>query len=241
MTKIFADVLSAGGYVSSLTDFAKFGKNILSSGTLSKSVTNRWLKPTGFVEDWSQGVGRPWEIFRVKVNGQSVDIYSKSGDWGVYHSFFGLIPDYDIGFTVLTATASTSEPTDVRDEVPLTLWDAVLPVLDQIARDQTEKNFAGTYTSKHSNSSVAVTTSGNQTGLKVTQLISNGVDLYGYLATITPNLVWRLMPNQLNYGDRKMGFTSFYESAVPSTSPETTIFTCLGWVDVDELVYGNIP
>jgi hypothetical protein len=241
MPKIFANVCSAGGYVSSLTDFAKFGKDILSCETLSNSVTNRWLKPTSFVQEWSQGVGRPWEILRVKVNGQSVDVYSKSGDWGIYHSFFGLIPDYDIGFTVLTAATPTSDNGDVRAEVPVIVWDAVLPVVDQIARDQAEKSFAGTYTSDQTNSSLTLTTGGSQTGLKVTQLISNGVDLFSYSSILTPNLVWRLMPNQLNYGDGKIGFTSFQTSAVPSTSRETTIFTCPGWIDVDELVYGNIP
>ena len=70
----------AGGYYSTVNDFAKFGKDILSSSNLSKAVTKRWMKPTSFVEDFKQGVGRPWEIFRTKVNGQSVEIYSKSGD-----------------------------------------------------------------------------------------------------------------------------------------------------------------
>ena len=113
--------------------------------------------------------------------------------------------------------------------------------MDQIARDQTEKSFAGTYTSDQTNSSLTLTTGGNQTGLKITQLISNGVDLFSYVSILTPDLVWRIMPNQLNYADQKIGFTSFYTSAVPSTSTETTIFTCQGWVDVDELAYGNIP
>lgn len=71
---------SAGGYLSTVNDFATLGKAILSSSFLSKTVTNRWFKPTTFVESWSAGVGRPWEIFRLKVNGKSVDWYSKSGD-----------------------------------------------------------------------------------------------------------------------------------------------------------------
>jgi CubicO group peptidase (beta-lactamase class C family) len=76
----FANIISAGGYFSTVNDFAKFGKAILSSRFLPRSVTNRWFKPSSFVEDWSAGVGRPWEIFRLKVNGQSVDAYTKSGD-----------------------------------------------------------------------------------------------------------------------------------------------------------------
>ena len=70
----------AGGFYSTVNDFAKMGKAILSSTFLPQSVTNRWFKPTSFVEWWASGVGRPWEIFRLKVNGQSVDWYTKSGD-----------------------------------------------------------------------------------------------------------------------------------------------------------------
>lgn len=77
---VFANITSAGGYYSTVNDLAKLGKNILLSRFLPKSVTDRWFKPSSFVEDWSAGVGRPWEIFRLKVNGQSVDAYTKSGD-----------------------------------------------------------------------------------------------------------------------------------------------------------------
>ena len=70
----------AGGFYSSTNDFAILGKAMLTSKLLPKGLTNRWFKPTSFVEDWAQGVGRPWEIFRIKVNGQSIDIYSKGGD-----------------------------------------------------------------------------------------------------------------------------------------------------------------
>lgn len=52
----------------------------------------------------------PWEIFRytVPINGivntsRIVDTYSKSGDIGLYSTVFGLVPDYNIGFSVLTA------------------------------------------------------------------------------------------------------------------------------------------
>ena len=70
----------AGGFFSSLNDLRTLGKATLTSRLLSKSVTNRWFKPTSFVESFAQGVGRPWEIYRYKVNGQSVDVYTKAGD-----------------------------------------------------------------------------------------------------------------------------------------------------------------
>ena len=75
-----ADFRRVGGYLSTLNDFAVMGKAMLTSSLLPKALTNRWFKPTSFVEDWAQGVGRPWEIYRRKANGQSVDVYTKGGD-----------------------------------------------------------------------------------------------------------------------------------------------------------------
>lgn len=129
----------------------------------------------------------------------------------------------------------------MRDVLPGPIWEAVLPVVDQIARDQAEKNLAGTYTSKTTNSSLTLTASSNQTGIVVTAYISNGVDLLGYFDGQAPNLVWRLVPNQLTYGDGKIGFTSFYESATPSSDSDNEFIYCSGWVDVDYITYGNIP
>ena len=76
----YANTASAGGYFSTVNDFATIGRAILTSQLIPQSTTDRWFKPSGFVEDWSQGVGRPWEIFRFKVNGQTIDVYSKGGD-----------------------------------------------------------------------------------------------------------------------------------------------------------------
>ena len=113
-------------------------------------------------------------------------------------------------------------------------------MLDQIAKDQAEAKFAGTYASKAANSSLTLTTAGSETGLQVTQLISNGVDLLSFFSSILPNLVWRLQPNQLNYGG-KVGFTSYQSSVGTSNASGQAVLTCSGWFDVDGLTYGNIP
>ena len=115
-------------------------------------------------------------------------------------------------------------------------------MVDEIARDQAEANFAGTYTSTATNSSLTLTTGGNQTGLKVTELISNGVDLFSYFTSTVPNLVWRLQPNQLSYGnqDQKVGFTSYQTSEVPPSNPrDDSIFQCGGWIEVDAITFGE--
>ena len=155
---------------------------------------------------------------------------------GDYHSLFVLVPTYNIGFTLLTAGNE-----DVRNTLLNSIVDNVLPVIDQIARDQASSRFAGHYTSSQGNSSLTVTTEGHQTGLKITQWISNGVDIFGFFKEVVPNIAFRLLPNQLLDGDGKVGFTSYYMSATPPPANGTWLFNCPGWFDVDELTYGNIP
>jgi hypothetical protein len=96
-----------------------------------------------------------------------------------------LLPDYDVGFTVLTAETLTSS--DVRDVLPFTLAEAILPVLNEIAKDQAGTNFGGRYSNKDTNSSLTLSTVGEFSGLKVTELISNGVDLFKFFNSAFPS------------------------------------------------------
>lgn len=73
-------ISSAASNFASSQDMAKIGRSMLRSSLLSPVVTKRWLKPTSFIEDFAQGVGLAWEIYRAKIEKHSVDIYSKGGD-----------------------------------------------------------------------------------------------------------------------------------------------------------------
>ncbi|KAK3695993.1 hypothetical protein LTR37_018211 [Vermiconidia calcicola] len=238
-TNEFGPFSPAGGFFSSTKDAARIGRAMLSSELLPKTQTDRWMKPTSFVEDFAQGVGRPWEIYRIKVNGASVDVYTKGGDWGVYHTLFALIPTFNVGFTVFTAP-DFGVTESIREAVPAFLTDSILPVLDEIAEDQATAKFAGHYASSEANSSMTVSTTSSRPGLMVTQWINNGVDLLGLLEMVFPNMSYRIVPNQLYSGD-KIGFTSFYQAAVPPDDEGIWLFTCPGWFGVDGLTFGNIP
>ncbi|KAK5710719.1 hypothetical protein LTR15_012875 [Elasticomyces elasticus] len=231
----------AGGYFSTLNDFASLGTAILNSTLLSKAQTRRWFKPTSFVEEYAQGVGRPWEIFRRKVNGYSVDLYTKAGDVGTYSSFFCLVPTYDIGITLFTAwDPAGSSGGVVRDELPNLLANTILPALDQVAKGQAIINFAGHYSNPQTNSSITISTDSNP-ALKVSAWVSNSVDIFNdVLGSLAPDLDLRILPNEL-YQGRKVGFTSYYQSAVAKPADGTWYLQCAGWIDVDELTVGNVP
>ncbi|KAK5719810.1 hypothetical protein LTR17_015099 [Elasticomyces elasticus] len=213
----------AGGFFSSLNDFACLGKAILNSTFLSKAHTRRWFKPTSF------------------VNGYTVDLYTKAGDIAAYSSFFALVPTYDIGITLMTAwdPAGTSGGA-VRDELPNQLLNALLPALDEIAKKQAVANFAGQYINPQTNSSITIGTDANP-ALKVTAWSYNGVDIFNnVLGSLAPDLDLRILPNELYQGS-KVGFTSYYQSAVPPSANGTWYLQCAGWIDVDELTVANLP
>ena len=154
---------------------------------------------------------------------------------GVYHSTIALIPAYNVGFTNFVAGNET-----VRNELPGVITEIIMPVLDQIAKEQTTSRFAGHYTSTKTNSSLTLTTSGDDAGLKIMQWINNGVNVMELFSADVPNLVWRILPNQLYDDENHIGFTSLYESATLPPAEGDPFFACPTWLDVDELTYGNI-
>ena len=103
LTKILC---SAGNIYSSPADISKLGRAILQSTLLSKAQTRRWMKPVSHTADIAISVGAPWEIHRVVVPSTKrvVDLYTKSGGIGAYTSKLILIPDFDVGFSILAAS-----------------------------------------------------------------------------------------------------------------------------------------
>jgi hypothetical protein len=155
----------------------------------------------------------------------------------------GVIPNFNIGFTVFTAPDPDADPEgDLLhgNAIPDILLNTILPPIDRIAKRQAAEKFAGTYTSQETNSTLSVETDDINTGLLVKQWISNGADLLGFFNELSPDIVFRIIPNQMLSGN-KVGFTSFYSS--PQTPPvnNSWYWNCPTWVDVDELTFGNIP
>lgn len=150
-----------------------------------------------------------------------------------------MVQAYNIGLTILTAEDFGSGATSsVRDELPVTVLDAVLPVVDDIAKAQAGVNFAGTYFSSQVNSSLTI--EADSSGLMVTAWVNNGIDLFESLFTLIPNIHYRIIPNGLYSGD-EVGFTSFYQSATPAAANENWFLACERWVGVDEVTFDNIP
>lgn len=229
----------AAGAYSTTNDLATIGKAILNSTLVSKSVTRRWFTTTSFVETIDQAVGRGWEIFRIKIGGHSVELYTKSGYWGVYTSVFAIIPDYNVGFSILTASINATG--DLMGSFPNTLAPILLEAAEKIGREQANRNFAGHYASASSNTSVTIETD-YLPGLKLTQYISNGTDLISTIfALFGKGVDFRLVPNHLYNGKEQVGFTGVYAPPLPPVANGTFYYPCQTWLDIDDFTYGSVP
>ncbi|KAK8083969.1 hypothetical protein PG996_002750 [Apiospora saccharicola] len=90
--------------ISTVADLARAGNAMLGSHLLPPAVNRRWLHHSVDTSNLRKGVGRPWEINRAGGSAISpiVDVWTKSGSLGShYASYFGLAPDFDVGFAIL--------------------------------------------------------------------------------------------------------------------------------------------
>ncbi|KAH7175346.1 beta-lactamase/transpeptidase-like protein [Dactylonectria macrodidyma] len=146
---------SAGGMFSSLGDLQAFGEAILTNKLLSPVETRKWMKPASATSSWGYMVGHPWEILRtdnITSDGRLIDIYSKSGDLGLYHTLTGLVPDYDLVVTVIVAGEDAPPYTSAM--IFSAVVQALLPAIEAAGREQAKAAYVGEYTQQSTNSSI---------------------------------------------------------------------------------------
>lgn len=199
------------------------------------------MKPLTPTSSLQHSVGAPWEIYTYMIP-RRVDLYTKSGDIGLYSNFFGLSPDHKAGLTVMVAGGNSHHMTSRISEM---VTDILLPTLDEIARNQALKRFGGTYalTSGSSNSSITITAD-DSWGMKVTSWISDSVDMIETIMSLQgvtdPSLLTiRLQPSGLQTSGRISFLAVIYGLPIPSdTGP--ILGSCFSWILLESMVYGNV-
>lgn len=163
-------------------------------------------------------------------------LFSKSGNWGQYASVIFLIPSYNVGFSILTARAKG----DLTDVLPNVIVDKLLPALEDIAKQQAARNFAGHYFSSKSNTSVTITTD-DWPALKVTRYVANGIDiLTSVFALFGDDIDFRLVPSHL-YKGKYVGFTGVYQPPAAPAPADEFYWPCVTWLDIDDFTYASVP
>lgn len=226
---------------------------ITEKSNTDSEILNR-MKPVAFTSDPLQFVGHAWEIQRVVLQNpyRVVDAYTKAGDLGSYASYLILLPDYDLGFTILVAgSASTS----IAYLLGSLIGDIVTPAAETAARQQAEDVYAGHYKSSADyaalNSSLTIETDTSSLGLGITQWISNGTDMLpviiAYVLSSSPSTVKpviRVYPTNLKKeiadGNSVQAFRAVFQDAAVPAVIGSFEQSCATWVEADQAVFETV-
>ncbi|KFY59086.1 hypothetical protein V496_05817 [Pseudogymnoascus sp. VKM F-4515 (FW-2607)] len=179
----YGDNVPGGGLYSTTNDMSQFIRSILTHNILSRTEVNTWLKPLSTTPQLNTLVGMPWEIYRSNAltpdHPHTVDIYSKRGSAMGYEAYMGIIDQYGLGFTVLTAGGFSEAATNLAD----TLLTILLPAVEEATRSEAQE-YIGNFTSSKEHESTIRTTMDNGPGLILSNLTRNGSDIIGAIQGI---------------------------------------------------------
>lgn len=254
----YLSMTRAGNMYSSVADISALGRAIMRSTLLSPVLTRRWLRPAAMTSELVAGVGYPWGVRRVEVaydNGKRVvDAFNKAGAIGYYTSLLVLMPDYDVGFSVLIAGPET--PGNTNFNLADILGVQLIPALEAAGREQAEAKFGGQYLdvgdAEGRNTSLTLTTQPDRPGLGIENWVSNGTDMgntavrmQGGYSPVNPSL--RLYPAGLETvredGSKRVAFKAVFEDLnMPARDRNKYMFStdCGTWVSFTGVVYGTL-
>ncbi|KAI8957519.1 beta-lactamase/transpeptidase-like protein [Daldinia sp. FL1419] len=241
--------VATGNMYASAKDVSALGKAILSHKLLSPVSTRRWLKPFAFSSDPLAMVGMPWGARRIKLEDtyQYTTAFNKAGNIGDYSALLAILPDFDIGITVLVAGQL---PGNVGFGLADTIGEPILPAIEEAARAEAAAKYNGHYVYPNDkiNSSMTITTDGLP-GLSISQWFSNGTD-FAWYATVLQNQYYpvtpriRLYPSGLEgpaeNGGKRVAFKAMFEDAdAPRNDGKMFSTECGTWVSIESVIYGS--
>ena len=244
-----------GAIYSTANDLSAYIRSILSPSLLSQSTVNDWLHPHSWTSSGSSSAyGMPWEIYRTSkltADNHSIDLVTKGGDLPGYHSTIALIPELNIGLTILTA-GDTGAVFELRDK----LIAAIVPAFENLVRASIKDEYKGLYVPLEFTSSLktqdGVMINVSDSGVHVVAWRQEGADFlhqYGRLNGMPADpSQWtaKLVPTnqrQCKYDGEEYGCAEYWRlTGVRAQSPEDSanVFADLCETDVDYLAYGGL-
>ncbi|KAF3066495.1 putative beta-lactamase-like 1 [Daldinia childiae] len=241
--------VATGNMYASAKDVSTLGRAILSHKLLSPVSTRRWLKPFAFSSDPLAMVGMPWGARRIKLEDtyRYTTAFNKAGNIGDYSALLAILPDFDIGITILLAGEL---PGNAGFSLADTIGEQFLPAIEEAARAEAGAQYSGhyVYPSNKINSSMTITTD-KLPGLSISQWFSNGTD-FAWIATVlqnqyspvTPRI--RLYPSGLEgpaeNGGKRVAFKAMFEDAdAPRNNNKMFSTECGTWVSIESVIYGS--
>jgi len=265
---ILGESSPSGNMYASAGDLSKLGLAILKSTLLKPIMTRRWLKPIAFSADLYAAVGIPWGIRRIPANPNNhnkiLTAFNKAGSFRWYGSLLTLIPEWNMGFTIMLAGNITGSGIfGFADYLSASL----LPAYQAVARADAHEVYGGTYVADPRRdpvtnqtmypSSITIRADDTKPGLYAAAWISNGVDMVdeslrlasginmkGYRNEV--RLYYTGLTTKLRDGGRKMSFKAIFEDTGfndTGTDGGAHLFTtdCAAWLQFTGATYGHLP
>ncbi|KAK6380731.1 hypothetical protein LTS17_004931 [Exophiala oligosperma] len=253
-----------GGLYASSSDMSMFLRYVLTHyGSVTPTVN--WLHPASFTSGMSSFYGMPWEIFRTdKILANTRDsadtgttrtttFYTKGGGLPGYITNILVVPEYDLGITILTGGGTALLP-QLREKVTVPLIQAA----DNIVQSQVEHSYAGRYVvsdSSRLNSSFELIYTPDR-GLQIDSWISNGTDVLAALPVtfhvsptlfrlqLVPTFQHRGQSNNHANGDASAEFWRFtpaMNATEGGSNDEGEIWSDFCSSDIDWMIYDGNP
>ncbi len=235
-----ADTPTAGLY-STASDLSLYVRSILGAQLLPAHRVRRWLAPRSWAHrEATSAYGMPWEILRttrLTRDGRPVDIVSKGGALRGFYSSLVMVPEFGIGFSILTAAESVKVMEDLRE----TFTRSVVDAMDDAFRALTRSRYSGVYLSDDRQSALELEV---QDGLTVKRWISNGTDfLQTYALLQNKKAPWKaqLLPTGVVEESTPAGQVEYWrlDMVDESNVKDERIWADAVWTDVDDLQYAG--
>jgi CubicO group peptidase (beta-lactamase class C family) len=239
-----------GGLYASSSDMSKFLRYVLKNYN-SIATGENWLSPASWGTGMSNFYGMPWEIFRsdkiLEDTRRPVTFYTKSGGLPGYFSLVVLLPEYNLGVTLLVGGGN--------QKVLGSLRDLLLPALVKAGESAIWEHFGDHYAGnmvaieQSLNSSLTLASS-SKDGLSITDFISNGTDVLNFVIPqfLVPNLArqgipWhaQLIQTMLFKNETSEKGEVWRMLIVESRTENSSAFDEWCVSDIDSVTYGGIP
>ncbi|KAK8137853.1 hypothetical protein PG984_001233 [Apiospora sp. TS-2023a] len=246
------------GWRAYIGDESPSGNMFASTG----DMTTLGRAPVTYSSDFVAAVGMPWGLRRLKLSSgtnphRSITAFTKAGGVGDYSSLLTIIPEFDLGITVMVAGPNTAGGIWTMADY---IGAVVLPAYDAATRDDANSRYGGRYEADPAvypnlESSLELTTDPTKPGLGVGSWTSNGTDMIPVAQSLQSGMAVPSDPNggnatgasvRLYYTGLQSGpreaFKAVFEPLGAPDNPGTGFSTdCGTWIDYTGVTYAGMP
>lgn len=203
-----------GGLFSSSADLSKYLRYILTHYN-GITPTLNWLNPLSWSTGLHTSFGMPWEIFRTDkilhaTTNRPVTFVTKSGNVPGYSSIIILLPEYDLGITILVSSPMaplSPRSGDLFSQLRELLSTTIVLAAESVAHKSVARRYVGHYNtfshspSPNNNNNTTATTSPLNSSLTLLHTPTRGLHIQSFISNSTDFLTtWRPLIDQLGGG-----------------------------------------